>query len=202
MGRHDPSRMIVALVCWLFAFCATAFLGFFKTSSHHGTSGVTISQTVPTDGSFPAHNPGNKLPGYDHSVPPGQTHLRPYVDAHARAAGPNAHQSPFSSAPPPSATGRATFWRNCPSFVPHSRNYGGQAGRALRRGNPGLKPWLCCITLRSTDLSPITFHLRAPQGRRVYSHAIAANVLEASTPARATTRNATPLRLGSATPIG
>jgi hypothetical protein len=40
--------MIVALVCWLFAFCATAFLGFFKTSSHHGTSGVTISQTVPT----------------------------------------------------------------------------------------------------------------------------------------------------------
>jgi hypothetical protein len=28
--------------------------------------------------------PGNKLPGYDHLVPPGQTHLRPYVDAHAR----------------------------------------------------------------------------------------------------------------------
>ena len=24
------------------------------------------------DGSFPAHNPGNKLPGYVHSVPTGQ----------------------------------------------------------------------------------------------------------------------------------
>src|SRR5580692_2159445 len=29
--------------------------------------------------------PGNKLPGYHHLVPPGQTHLRPYIDGHARA---------------------------------------------------------------------------------------------------------------------
>src|SRR5258707_14217974 len=36
------------------------------------------------DGSLFAWIPGNKLPGYDHLVPPGQTHLRPYVDAHAR----------------------------------------------------------------------------------------------------------------------
>ena len=28
--------------------------------------------------------PGNKLPSNHHLVPPGQTHLRPYVGAHAR----------------------------------------------------------------------------------------------------------------------
>jgi hypothetical protein len=31
--------------------------------------------------------PGSKLPGYDHLVPPGQTHLGPQVDAHPAAAG-------------------------------------------------------------------------------------------------------------------
>jgi hypothetical protein len=31
------------------------------------------------DGSLLNGIPGNKLPGYDHLVPPGQTRLRPYV---------------------------------------------------------------------------------------------------------------------------
>jgi hypothetical protein len=39
------------------------------------------------DGSSIERVPGNKLPGYDHLVPPGQTHLGPKVDAHPAAAG-------------------------------------------------------------------------------------------------------------------
>src|SRR5260370_23844926 len=40
------------------------------------------------DGSLFAWIPGNKLPGYHHLVPPGQTHLRPYVDAYGQLPDP------------------------------------------------------------------------------------------------------------------
>jgi hypothetical protein len=37
--------------------------------------------------------------GYDHLVPPGQTHLRPYVDAHARPREGSAPQLPAAPSP-------------------------------------------------------------------------------------------------------
>src|SRR5260370_17295807 len=60
------------------AFCATGSWAFLETSSQPGKSGVTILIPSLWDGSFPAHNPGNELPGYDHSVPPGQSPTAPF----------------------------------------------------------------------------------------------------------------------------
>jgi hypothetical protein len=50
------------------------------------------------------------------------------------------------------AYNQSALWRHFSSFVPHSRNYGGQAGRDLLYSNPGLKPWailLCHFMARS-----------------------------------------------------
>jgi hypothetical protein len=48
--RHRPVGygMIVALVRWLTAFCATLFLAYLQTPTQHSMSGVTIPHTVPT----------------------------------------------------------------------------------------------------------------------------------------------------------
>ena len=46
-NRPAGYGMIVALIGWVIAFCATGSSALLQTSSQHGTSGVTIPHTVP-----------------------------------------------------------------------------------------------------------------------------------------------------------
>jgi hypothetical protein len=44
--------------------------------------------------------------------------------------------------------------RHFSSFVPHSRNYGGQAGRLICLHHPGLKPWAMVYNRFAVSVAP------------------------------------------------
>jgi hypothetical protein len=85
MGRHDPSRR-ERCDLWGHAWSTICDNSPLSPTDH----------TVPYGTGFWRARSRHSMPGYHHLVPPGQTHLRPYVDAHAptRGAIPNWRTTP------------------------------------------------------------------------------------------------------------
>src|SRR5258707_5964741 len=85
MGRHDPSRR-ERCDLWGHAWSTICDNSPLSPTDH----------TVPYGTGFWRARSMHSMPGYHHLVPPGQTHLRPYVDAHAptRGAIPNWRTTP------------------------------------------------------------------------------------------------------------
>src|SRR5260221_9982958 len=67
------------------------------------------------------------------------------------------------------AYNQTALWCRFSSFVPHSRNYGGQAGRDLLNRNPGLKPWaiLLCHFMARGHRSRLAPAATLPAGQMI-----------------------------------